>query len=112
HPRQDELARRDALLGGELLDPLDELEVLLEVNSLEAWALTAKIVLVEILGGAKPSREEPAPEGAVGDEADAELAHRRQHLVLWIACPQRVLRLECRDRVYGVPAADRLGRRL
>ena len=58
-----------------------------------------------------PDRK-PRPSGRVGDEADAELAHGRQHRVLGVARPQRVLRLQRRDRVHGVRAADRLRRGL
>ena len=58
------------------------------------------------------AREEAAAERGVGDEADAELAHGRQHRVLGVARPQRVLGLQRRDRVHGVRAADRLRRGL
>ena len=63
-------------------------------------------------GDGELAGEEAAAERAVGDEADAELAHGRQHAVLRVARPQRVLGLQRRDRVDGVRAADRLRRRL
>ena len=56
--------------------------------------------------------EEAAAERGVGDEADAELAQRRQHLVLDVAAEQRVLALDRGDGVDGVRAPDRVGRRL
>jgi hypothetical protein len=59
-----------------------------------------------------PAREKAAAERAVGDEADPELADRRQDLVLDVASPERVLALQGRDRVDGVRAADRLRGRL
>ena len=54
----------------------------------------------------------PRPERRVGDEADAELAARRQDLVGGVARPQRVLGLQRGDRVHGAGAAQRLGARL
>ncbi len=56
--------------------------------------------------------EEAAAERAVGDEADAQLAHGRQDLVLRVARPQRVLGLQRADRVHLVRAPDRRRRRL
>ena len=54
--------------------------------------------------------EEAAPERAVGDEADAELAHGGEDLVLGIPAPERVLGLQGGDGMDRVRPADR-GRR-
>src|SRR5262249_40355595 len=56
--------------------------------------------------------QEAAPERAVGHEGDPQLAHGGQNLRLRVAAPQRVLGLECRDRVDLRRPADRRRRRL
>ena len=50
-------------------------------------------------------------ERAVGPHADAEFFADRQNLGLQIACPQRVLALQRRDRMHLVSAADGVRRR-
>ena len=65
-----------------------------------------KIVLVELVGRREPAGEKAATERAVRDEADAELADRRQHLGFRVARPQRPLGLQRGDRVDGVRAPD------
>ena len=62
--------------------------------------------------GLELAGQESAAERAVGDEPDAELAHGRQDLVLRVAAPERVFRLERGDRVHGRRPADRRRRRL
>ena len=108
-PRDGELAGRDALLGSDLLHALDEVEVALEVLALEARVGPAEVVLGEIVGRRDLAGEEAAPERAVGDEADAELADRREDLVLGVARPERVLGLKRADRVDLMRAPDRAG---
>jgi hypothetical protein len=76
--------------------------------SAKAGLVAAKIVGIEIVHRADPPREEAAAERAIGDEADSELTHSGEDLVLGIAAPKRVLGLERSDRVNGVGAADRL----
>src|SRR4051794_17898198 len=112
HPRERELARRGVLLGRDLADALDELQVALEVLALEARVVAAEVVLVEVLGLGEAAGQEAAAERAIGDEADPELADGREDLVLGVARPQRVLGLQRGDRVHGVRAADRLRRGL
>jgi len=56
--------------------------------------------------------EESAAERTIGDETDPQLAHGRQDLVLDVAAPQRVFRLEGGNRVNRVRAPHRLGGRL
>ena len=58
--------------------------------------------------GGPVAGEQAAGEHAVGGDADAELARRRQDLVLDPARDQRVLDLQVGDRVDGGGAADRL----
>jgi hypothetical protein len=51
--------------------------------------------------------DEAARQHAVGGDADAELAHDRQDLLLDAAAEERVLDLQLRDRMDGGGAADR-----
>src|SRR6266511_1468055 len=99
------------LLVGDRAHLLDELQVALEVRSQEARVLSAKVLWVEIVERADPAREEATAERAVGNEADSELAQRRQDLDLRITAPERVLGLQRRDGVDNVCAADGGGRR-
>src|SRR5208282_2881623 len=56
--------------------------------------------------------EEPAAERAERDESDPELAQRRNHVVLVVARPQRVFRLQRRNGMNRVRAANRIYARL
>ena len=89
-----------------------EVQVALEVLALETRVLAAKIVGREIVGLLESAGQEPASQRAVGDEADAEFAHRGEDFVLRVAAPERVFGLQRRDGMDGVRAADRLRRRL
>ena len=51
----------------------------------------------------------PRPSGRVGDEADAELAQRRQDLGFDVARPQRIFGLDRGERMGLVGAADGVG---
>ena len=90
------------------LDPRDELEVLLEVLALEARRVAAEVVRREVVELLDLAGEKAAAERAVRDEADAELATRREDAVLRIARPQRVLGLQRGDRMDLARAAQRL----
>ena len=74
--------------------------------------MAPEVVGLEVLGRGDLAGQETAAERAVGDEADAQLAHGGEDLVLGIARPQRVLGLQRGDRMHGVRAADRRRRRL
>ena len=71
-----------------------------------------KSLVLQRVGRLEAAGQEAAAQRAVGHEADAQLAHRLQQLVLDVAGPQRVLGLQRADRVRGVRAADGLGRGL
>ena len=86
--------------------------VALGVLAAEARLGAPPVVGVELVGRAEAAGEEAAAERGVGDEADAELAQRRQHLVLDVAAEERVLALDGGHRVHRVRGADRLRRRL
>ncbi len=64
HPGERELAGGDALLGGDLLDPLDQLQVALEVLALEARVDAAEVVLGQVVDASwkRPVRK-PRPSG-------------------------------------------------
>src|SRR3954471_14803907 len=111
-PGQGQLGRRHVLRGGDLLHSLHELQVLLEVLSLEPRPLATPVVLWQILEAAQLAGEEAAAERAVRDEADAQFPDGGDELVLGVAAPQRVLGLQGGDRVYGMRPADGRGRRL
>src|SRR4029434_6472702 len=66
HPGDRELRGRDALLGGERLDPFDDREVALEVALLEARMPVADVLRREVPGAPELPGEEPAAERAVG----------------------------------------------
>ena len=74
--------------------------------------MLAEVAVLEVVLRPEASGEEAAPERAVRDEADPELARRLEDAVLGVARPQRVLGLERSDRVHRVGAPDRVGRRL
>ena len=54
--------------------------------------------------------EKATPQRAVGHEADPQAPHGGQDFVLHVARPQRVFRLQRRDRVHLVGAFDGAGR--
>src|SRR6266545_6839367 len=111
-PCQCELAGRAPLLTGERFDATHEIQVLLEVLALKAWMVLAPVAVGDVFGTLYLACEESPAERTVGDEADPELAHGGQDLVLHVAAPQRVLRLEGGDRMHRVCAPYRLGGRL
>src|SRR5260221_11537850 len=106
YPRQRKLACRDVLLARHLLYPLNERKILLEVLALEARSSSTPVVRGQVLDAGDLPGKKPAAQWAVGDEADSEFAHSGQNLVLRVAAPQRVFRLEGRDRVDGVRPPD------
>src|SRR5918996_1240622 len=71
-----------------------------------------EVVLVEVVNRPDLAGQKAAPEGAVGDEADAELPQGGQDLDLRVAAPQRVLGLQCGYAMSLVGAADRRRRGL
>src|SRR5439155_97256 len=92
------------------LDPLHQLEILLEVLLLEPRIVAPPIVRGEVIGSPEATREEPPSERAVCHEPDAQLPARGQDIGLWVATPQRVLGLERADRVHLVGTANGRGR--
>src|SRR5207247_1738384 len=111
-PRERDLRRFRTAPGGDRFQRLDELEVALEIAGLEARLLAADVVRGDVLDFPDVAGEEPAPERRVGDEADAELAACGKDLVLDVARPERILRLERGDGMHLVRAAKRIRPRL
>src|SRR6201999_488454 len=102
----------DPRISGDRLHLISDGEVALEVLAGEPRVGGAEVGGVELVGRADGASQETLAERRVRHEADAEFAQQRQHLGLLVARPQRVLRLQCRDRVDGVRAADRRDPRL
>src|SRR5262249_29515600 len=106
-PGERELRRQTPLLLRERLDMPHEIEVLLEVLSLEPWHVATPVVACQVLVPFDLTRQEPSSERAVRDKADTELANRRQDLILGVAAPQRIFRLERRNGLHTMRAPDR-----
>src|SRR5437867_669370 len=112
HPGERELRGLAALARRERFEVAHEVEILLEVLALEAGREAAVVVGREVLEALDLPGQEAAPERAVGDEADPELATGGEDPVLRVAAPERVLGLHRGDRVHRAGAAERLGPRL
>ena len=111
-PSEGQLARGTALLPGERLDLLDELEVLGEILGREARRHAAEIALFEIVGRFVLARHEAAAEGAVRDGGDAEGAADGEEVDGWVFdvhAEGAVFDLHGRDRVDFVRAPERFG---
>src|SRR5205814_333117 len=111
-PGERQLARRTALRACERFDPSHEVEVLLKILALKPRMIAAPIAVLDVFGTLDLAGEKAAAQWTIRDETDAELAHRGEDLLLHVAAPERVFRLQGRDGVHGVPAPHRLRRRL
>ena len=106
-PRDGELRRRDALLFRDPLDLFHEREILREVLALKSRRVAPIVSRFEVVDGLVPARQKSTADRAVRDEADPQLAHRGQNVILGITAPERVLRLQRRDRMHLVRAPNR-----
>src|SRR5215210_5703850 len=93
-PCQRELAGGHVFFVRYLFDPIDQLQVLLEVPALEARRGAPEVALRQVLESLNLSGQEAASQGTISNKAYTQLAHRRQDLILHVAAPQRVLRLQ------------------
>src|SRR5688572_24699455 len=84
HPGQRELRGRTVVLGSDLLDLRDQLEVLLEIRCLKTWVLSPEIVLGQVVNTLDLAGQKSATEGAVGYEADVEETQRIEQAGLGI----------------------------
>src|SRR5207245_10111198 len=98
-PRERDLRRPHAALRRDRFERLHELQVLLEIARTEARLLAPDIVRRDVVDLPDVSGEEPPAKRRIGDKADAELAARGQDRVLDVARPQRIFRLQRRDRM-------------
>lgn len=99
HPGEGQLRRLAALFLGDFANAIDHAHVLLKIVALEPREVAAIIVRSEVLEAANFAREKAASERAIGDEADAQLAARREDFILGLARPERVFRLQRSDRM-------------
>ncbi len=98
-PGQGELGRAAALFVGLGFDPLHELEVPLEVLTLEARMKQPLVDGFKLLGAGNLAGEKAAPERAESHEAHAQLAAGSEHRALRVAAPERVFGLQRSDRM-------------
>src|SRR5581483_5697910 len=99
HPGERQLRRRAVLFPGDGFDAAHEIEVALKIFSLKARVGAAPVVRRQVLLASDGAGEKTAAERAVGDKADAERAHGGQDIFFRLAAPERILRLERRDRM-------------
>lgn len=66
-----------ALLGGDLFDVANQVEVMGEVIAMEARVVAPKVVFRQVLKALEAAGEKTAAERAVGNELDPELTHGR-----------------------------------
>src|SRR5256712_10703559 len=92
--------------------PSHQLQVPGEVLTLKPRIATPPVVRGEVLIAPDLARQEPAPERAVRDEADAQRPPGGQDLLLGVSTPERGFRLERADRMRRVRAPDRRRRGL
>lgn len=97
---------------GDGADHLDRLEVRGQVLGPPARQETPIVEQRQPGGRRGAPAEHPPPQGAVGHDADAELAGRRHHLGLQVPGEQRPLGLDDGDRVGRVRAAQLVGSHL
>src|SRR5439155_25385179 len=109
---EGDLRGRRLLAPRDLTQQIDERLVCPARRRREARNDVAEVVLLEGRLFVDPPGQESLPERAKRDEPDAELLERREHLLLGLAPPERILALERRDRLHGVSTADGLHTRL
>ena len=77
-PRERKLRGGASFARRELRDGIDETKIAGEVLTLEPRVVAAPVIRREIVGRLVAAGQKPASERAVRDEADPELAARRQ----------------------------------
>lgn len=108
NPGKGELGDRGLLRCGELGEPVDGVDVLLEGSRLPAGIVVAHVSDVVGAGGHGRAGEEAAAQWGVGHEADAEFAEDGEEL-FDIPLEEGVLGLQDGDRLDGVGPPDGLG---
>lgn len=113
HPRKAHLGRRSPMAARNLADAVDEGHDAREVVAAELGHAAAPVVGRQVVERRDGAREQPAPDGAVGDDGDAQLAARLEDarpVRLDVQEERAVLDLVRGDGVHRVGAPDR-GRR-
>lgn len=113
HPRKAHLGRRSPVAARNLADPVDEGHDAREVVAAELGHAAAPVIGRQVVERRDGAREKPAPDGAVGDDGDAQLAARLEDarpVRLDVQEERAVLDLVRGDGVHRMCAPDR-GRR-
>ena len=101
-PRRGRVARRAALLAGDVLDAgAPDPGSCWKFSPWKRGERRRKSSSAKSSNRLDLAGQEAAPQGAVGDEADAEFAAGRQNLVFGVAAPQRIFGLQGGDGVDG-----------
>lgn len=102
-PRQRQAADVHALLLGDLVQDVQQLEVLGEVLRREPGHQPAEVAFREVVGGPVSTGQKTTTQGGVGDDRDAELTagleKRARSGVLDVHAEGAVLHLDGRDVV-------------
>src|SRR5262249_12056896 len=107
-PRKRDLRGRGLLSDCHGCKELDERPIRFARLRFEARKRVAEVVLVERRRRVDTTRQETLAERAEGDEADAELFERRDHVPLGYPVPERILALQRGDWLNGVRTTDGL----
>ena len=108
-PGQGQLRRCALKLLAELFQGPNQLQVAIEILTLEARQLGAEVAvgtgLFNVLFG-DGAREEAPSQVALSNQGNVEVLQHGQNVFFQIARPQRVLTLQGRDRVHRVRFAQ------
>ncbi len=107
--RRARAARGSLSPGRRRPEPIDQRLVDPAVLRLEAGDAIAEVRAVELRVGDDLAREEALSQRAEPNEADPQLLQGRQHFLLGLAVPERVLAPHGGDRLDRVCASDGLG---
>src|SRR5690349_1253063 len=109
HPGERQLGPAAAHFGGDRLERVEPAPVFFEIGTLETWHAAADVAFQQVAGSSHAAGEETPPEWAERHERDAQSAAFLEHGDLGITRPQRILRLQGGNRVYGMGLAQRSG---
>ncbi len=93
HPSKCQLAGRAAFRCCDILESINQIEVLLEILTLEPGHAAAPVVGLKVTERPNLAGEEAAAERTIGDEGDAKLPRNAQDLLFRLAAPERIFGL-------------------